>query len=358
MHRLLPLTFALGALALPAAASAAPIQTYDYAVTIEGSADYNRADVDGEASAQHDLALDFKTTIPQLRFVDDAVEDSKGALGTVTVRRGSYTITGPTAQGRCTGHTIVGAAGGGLDATHGADHITFATRVIDAFDVQVHTCSAYMPEWTYPFGSGGEEVGVGIFDGAFKMPTSRIGEGSMTFPLKGEVTGSACPFHHFNTVLCSLTWDATVTFTRIGEDTIDLPDPPADDDLLVPIVPEPPKPEDDLVVPIVPEQPKAELLKPLVQEASLARSLRSAGLPLVCAQACKGTVTATAKGRTLARRAFQAAAGKTATPRLRFDAKDRRAIRRAKAVKLKLAATVGGQPVRRTVTLKPPAPAA
>jgi hypothetical protein len=351
MNRLLPLTLALGALAAPAAASAAPIQTYDYAVTIQGSLDYNRADVDGEASAQHDLALDSKTTIPQLRFVNDSVEDSRGAQGTATVRRGSYTITGPSASLRCTGHTLNGVTGGGLDATHGAGKITFAARVIDAFDVQVHDCGSVMAPWTFAVGSDGAEVGVGIFDGAFTMPTSRIGEGSMTFPLKGAVTGSSCPFNHHNTVLCSLTWDATVTFKRIGEDTFVLPDPPAEDELVVPLVPQPPA-KDDLVVPIVPEQPKADLLEPLARQASLARNLRSAALPLVCAQACKGTVTATAKGRTLAKRAFQAAAGRTATPRLRFDAADRRAIRRAKAVQLRVAATVGGRPVRKTVTLR------
>ena len=36
----------------------------DHAVTIEGTADYNRADADAEASAQHDETIDSRATEP------------------------------------------------------------------------------------------------------------------------------------------------------------------------------------------------------------------------------------------------------------------------------------------------------
>ena len=77
--------------------------------------------------------------------------------------------------------------------------------------VNVGGCHSVLGDWTLPMNSGGHEVGIGIFDGTFTMPASSVGEGSMTFPLSGEVTGAECPFHHFNTALCSLTWDAVVT---------------------------------------------------------------------------------------------------------------------------------------------------
>ena len=351
MTRLLTLTLlALTVLAAPAAADTIP--TIDYAVTIDGTADYNRADVDDEASAQHDIALEFRTEIPRLRFIGNAAEDSSGARGTASVTRGSYVITGGNGiQVRCTSHSVGDTTGGGLDATFGENATTFATRVIDAVTVNVGGCDGQMGDWSLPMGSGGQPVGVGIFDGAFTIPHTRIGEATMTFPLSGEVTGAECPFHHFNTALCSLTWDAVVTFTRIGEGEIAVDD----DDLIVPLVPDPAAqppadPDDDLIVPLVPNDD--DLLVPLTAKPRMARNLSSARLPFRCSDACKGTLTAKARGTTLARSAVKAAAGKVATAVVRFDRRDRRAIRRAKAVRLTLKVTGGGRTVRREVTLR------
>jgi hypothetical protein len=348
MTRLLTLTLlALGALAAPAAAGTIP--TTDYAVTIEGTADYNRADADDDASAQHDIALKFKTEIPRLRFVGDVAEDSSGALGTAEVTHGSYVITGESGQVRCTSHTVGDTNGGGLDATWTREATTFATRVLDSVTVNVGGCDGQMGDWSLPMGSGGHEVGVGIFDGAFTMPNSRIGEATMSFPLSGEVTGAECPFHHFNTALCSLTWDAVVTFTRTGEGEI----AEDGDDLYVPIVPEsappapPADPEADLLVPLV-----DDLLVPLTAKARLAPDLSRASLPFRCSEACKGTLTAKARGKTLAKGAVKAAAGKTATAVVRFDKRDRKAIRRAKAVQLTLKVKAGGRTTRRAVTVR------
>lgn len=352
MTRLLTLTLlALGALAAPAAADTIP--TIDYAVTIDGTADYNRADVDGEASAQHDIALAFKTEIPRLRFVGNAAEDSSGARGTASVTRGSYVITGESGQVRCSTHTVGDTTAGGLDATFGQSATTFATRVLDAVTVDVGGCDGQMPSWSLPMGSGGQPVGVGIFDGAFTIPHSRIGEASMSFPLSGEVTGGECPFHHFDTALCSLTWDAVVTFTRIGEGEI----ADDDDDLVVPLVPDPAAPppadpDDDLIVPLVPQNDD-DLLVPLTAKPRMARNLTSASLPFRCSDACKGTLTAKTRGKTLATSAVKAAAGKVATAVVRFDPRDRRAIRRAKAVRLTLKVRGGGRTMRRAVTLRP-----
>lgn len=341
----------LGTLLFAGSAQAAPSTTTDYAVTIEGAASYNRADVDGDASAQHDIDVAFRTEIPQLRFHGDAAEDSHDARGTAAVTRGSYVITGESGQIRCTTHELEDVTGGGLDATRGDAGTTFATRVVDAFTVKVGGCDGQMPDWRFAVGSGTDPVGVGIFDGAFVLPHSRIGEDVLEFPLRGEVTGSSCPFHHQNTALCSLTWEAKVRFVKTGTGT----GPEDDEDLVVPLTPAPapapappaaspaPAGDDDLLVPLV----------PIRARASLAGDLTRASLPLACAAACRGTVTATARGRTLARASFRAAAGRTAVARLRFDAADRRAIRRAGgAVRLIVRGKAGGRTVRTTTLLR------
>jgi hypothetical protein len=351
MNRLLILTLvACAALAAPAAADTAPY--IDYAVTIEGTADYNRADVDDDTTAQHDIGLKFKTEIPRLRFRDGVAEDSTGALGTASATRGSYVITGGSGvQVRCTSHTVGDTNGGGLDATFGEHATTFATRVIDSVTVDVGGCDSVLGDWSLPMGSGGHEVGVGIFDGTFTMPHSRIGEASMTFPLKGEVTGGECPFNHFNTALCSLTWDAVVTFTRIGEGEVT----DNDDDLFVPIVPGPPAPppadpDDDLLVPITPDAD--DLLLYVSAKPRMAQNLSSASLAFRCEDACKGTLTAKARGKTLATTTVKGAAGKVTSAVVRFDRRDRKVIRRAKAVQLTLKVRDGARPARRSAPVR------
>jgi hypothetical protein len=350
MTRLLILTLlALGALTAPAAAQT--YKTTDYAVTIEGTADYNRADTDDGTTAQHDLALTFKTEIPSLRFVGDTAEDSSNATGTASVTRGSYVITGDTGtQVRCTSHAVGASKGGELDATSLGDATTFSARVLDPVMVSVSGCQAQMPGWGFQMGSADHPVGVGIFDGSFKVPHSRVGEASMTFPLSGEVTGNECPFFHFNTALCSLTWDAVVTFTRIGQGEIDL----GDDDLFVPLVPDPPKPPaipDDMLVPIVPPA-AGDLLTPISAKPRMTSDLSRASLPFQCAEACKGTLTAKAAGKTLAKSAVKGAPGKLATAVVRFDRADRKAIRRAKSVRLTLNVRAGARTMKRAVTLR------
>ena len=335
MHRLIPLILYLIVLAVPATGEAS-IRTVDYHVEIAGSADYNRADADAEASAQHDEAIDFRTTIPKLTFHGRVADDSAGALGTASVRHGSYVITGPSGQVRCASHSIGDVAGGGLDATFAEDRTTFAARVIDSLTVAVGGCDlAGMGTWQLPITSGGQEVGVGIFDGAFTVPHERIGEATMTFPLKGEVTGTSCPMFHAQTVLCSLTWNATVTFSRIGEgeESGDAPEVPLERD------PARPDPDDDLLV-------------PLVAKAKLAGNLSRASLPVSCTVACRGTLTATAGGRTVAKAKVALKAGGTGRATVRFGRADRRAIRRAGRVRLALKVSGGGETVRRTVTLR------
>lgn len=336
MHLTIPLILYLILLAVPSTGEGA-IRTVDYRVVIDGTADYNRADADEEASAQHDETVDFRTTIPKLTFHGRVADDSSGALGTATVRRGSYLITGASGQVRCASHEIAGVTAGGLDATFAEDRTVFAARVIDSFTVAVGGCDlAGMGTWQLPFTSGGAEVGIGAFDGSFTVPHGRIGEAAMTFPLHGEVTGASCPMHHAKTVLCSLSWDATVTFTRTGEGE------EGDDAPEVPIVPGQvrPDPEDDLLV-------------PLAAKAKLAGNLSRASLPLACATACRGTLSAKAGGRTVATQRFALRAGRRATPTVRFDRADRRAIRRAGKVRLTLKVSGGGETVRRTVTLRP-----
>ena len=144
MHRTIPLILYLIFLAMPSTGEAA-IRTVDYRVVIDGTADYNRADADEEASAQHDECVGFRTTIPKLTFHGRVADDSTGALGTAAVQRGSYLITGPSGQVRCAGHEIAGVTAGGLDATFAEDRTVFAARAIDSFTVAVGACTS--PAW-------------------------------------------------------------------------------------------------------------------------------------------------------------------------------------------------------------------
>ena len=77
-----------------AAAPALAEQRTDYAVTIAGSLDYNRADADGGAALQHDEAVDFRTQIPRLSFSGRVAEPTAPALGTASITRSSFTMTG------------------------------------------------------------------------------------------------------------------------------------------------------------------------------------------------------------------------------------------------------------------------
>ena len=95
-----------------------------------------------------------------------------------------------------------------------------------------------------------------------------------------------------------------------------------------------------------------DLLVPLTAKPRLDRNLTSASLPFQCSEACKGTLTAKAAGKTLATRAVKAAAGKTTTAVVRFDKSDRKVIGRAKAVKLTLKVKAGGRTMRRVATVR------
>jgi hypothetical protein len=333
----LPFVAAAAAVLAFAAAPAIAEQRIDYAMTVDGTIDYNRADDDGGATAQHDERIDFRTHVPKLSFFGEVPEITAPALGTATLVHGSYAVQGDTGGYTCGEHTLTDVTGGGFEATAGAGRAVISLRAIDSFTVRVGGCPGGLGNWDYPFTSGGMPVGTGIFDGVIMLPHDRIGEGSMTFPLSGAVAGSECPNAHFNTALCSLTWDATVTFTRTGEEEMDGEFEP------VPMKPGPTPPpaaeeEDDLLV-------------PLVAQAKLAKSLASASLPFSCSAACTGTLTAKAGGARIARKQFTEEAGETAV-KVRFDRADRRAIRRAGKVKLTLAATVAGEAVKERVVLR------
>jgi hypothetical protein len=335
----LPALLAAAVMLAVAAAPAMAEQRIDYAMTVDGTIDYNRADDDGGATAQHDERIDFHTHVPKLSFFGEYLESTAPALGTATLVHGSYTVQGDTGGYGCGDHSLRDVTGGGYESITQAGRSVISIRTVDSFTVGVGGCPGGLGNWDYPFTSGGMPVGTGIFDGVVMLSHDRIGDGSMSFPLSGAVSGGECPNAHFNTALCSLTWDATVTFTRTGEEEMDGEFEP------VPIPPGPTPPpaaaeEDDLLVPSVPQ-------------AKLAKSLGVASLPFTCASACTGTLTATARGTRLARKAFDADSGESRV-KLRFDRADRRAIRRAGKVKLTLAATVGGEATKESVVLRVP----
>ncbi len=357
------------ALAAPAAAGAAPVVRYDYAVTIAGHADWNRAGVDGEATEHSDEEFTFLTRVPRMAFLDSVAEDSSGALGSARLVRSNFRIDGGSTSQGCTTGTVKDATAGGWDAHWSATETRFSVRALEGVVITTGGCNGVLTPFDVPITSGGAAVGSGPFDAEFTVPHREIGDATITRTIRGERTGAACPNRWFNTTICSLTWEATVTFTRIGEDTV------ADEDVVpVPIVPAPgtpPQPTGPGSVPITP--PPADvpgvvvddpLLVPLVADATLARSAASASLTVGCAEACSGTLVATAvrgragarpaaAARALARTRFRVAAGVRRTVTVRFGAAARRAVRRAGAVRLTLTVAAPGRPAaRRAVTVR------
>lgn len=310
MRRLLLIPAVLGALAAPAGAAQ---PDWDYSVTVEGEASYNRADVyDGETAGQHDHAFVFRTTIPTVRFHPDGRTTVMPlAEGSATVSRSHFALSGSEEAERfeCSGGVAEDVSAGSLVA---AGTRGFALRPLGSLSVRVSTCSEYLSTGALPLLVRGAPFGQGPMDERFSVSAAEVGDRVIVRTFSGDTRDARCPMRNPSTELCSLSYTATVTFER------------DDDPLVVPLVPEPPA--DD------------ELFVPLVAKARLTPA--AAVLPVACAADCAGSVVARAGG-VLGRTRFAAKAGRTARVRVRLE---------RPVARVRLVVTVGGS--REAVTVR------
>ena len=190
--------------------------------------------------------------------------------------------------------------------------------------------------------------------------------GPESFAIDGsERSMPSGPFDHsfdFATTSCLLDWKATVTFVRTAQREVgpggggqSQGGAPPREDCLIPM----PQPDPDCA------DPEEDLIPMPPKRGKLSRNAKQAKLTLTCRVACAGSATAypsrhgagaAAARRPLARTRFIGSAGRPTTVVLRFRPKARRAIRRARAVRveLRVAPQTGGTTVRRTVVVRLP----
>ena len=335
----------------------------EYAVTVEGEATYARADAYPAPYGQYEqrarAAFKWETRFPSVTFIDKHVGISSVASSTASVIDTETYTSVPTPKGpltrTCTGSLLdappaPGWFGAGVIPNPISESLDI--RVLGGIGFLLPACTGTLPGGpdTFAISSGAQEIPFGPFDDAFDMPHEAIGMGKIIQLVQANVTGSRCPGYGDNTASCALNWKATVTFVRIaqhgggpgggGSDT--------DDDL----IPMPPSGDEDLI----PMPPK---------RAKLSRNGKQAKLTLTCRVACSGSANAyaarrgahgSAVARPLARTRFTAVAGRPTAIVLRFRPKARRAIHRARAlrIELRVAPQAGGATTRRTVVLRLP----
>jgi hypothetical protein len=332
----------------------------EYAVTVEGEATYARADAYPAPYGQYEqrakAAFKWATRFPSVTFIDKHVGISSTASSTASAVDAETYTSVPTPKGpltrTCTGSLLAGPPaagwfGAGVIPTPNSESLDI--RVLGGIGFILPACTGTLgggPD-AFTIGSGGQEIPFGPFDKGFDMPHEAIGMGKIIQLLESHVTGNRCPGHGDNTASCALDWKATVTFVRIAQHGGG-GGPDIDDDL----IPMPPSGDDDLI----PMPPK---------RAKLSRNGKQAKLTLTCRVACAGSATAyaarrgahgSAVARPLARTRFTGTAGRPTAIVLRFRPKARRAIRRARALRIELRVSpqAGGATTRRTVVLRLP----
>ncbi len=375
MRSLSTVCLALAALVLSTSVAQAVTVT-GYRVTIDGEATYARTDVtpapNGQYEERETARFKWKTDFPSVTFVDKQLGATSVPSTSATTIDAERYVSFPTPQGpltgACSGRLLAGPpGGGGLAAspfpTPDRNVETLDVRVLAGIGFILPTCFGAIggPE---SFAIEGSELTLpsGPFDHSFDMPHEAIGMGKIIQLLDARVTDDHCPGRVAVTASCALDWKATVTFVRTAQREVG-PDgagqsqggAPPSDPCGVPM-PEPgpgcADPDEDLI----PMPPKP---------GKLSRNAKQAKLTLTCRVACSGTATAypvkraarvSAARRAVARTRFTAAAGQPTTIVLRLRPTARRAIRRARALRidLRIAPQAGGATARRTVLLRLP----
>lgn len=362
--RIAALAALAGVLAVPAGASAEKMVSYS--VTIEGDAVFDSEYQTSDGSRDSHAKWSWRTEIPIVVFEGDKVhtQSAENASGTITsafLESAESTTVAKSGFYHCTpvgfSHVDSGRFIEDEDPIPTPDpqlHLrVFGGALLD-FD--------WCPAWAMT-GFGllpSMENGVQTYDTWFSIPREAIGMGRIIQLVHEDATGKRCPDNYSGLADCKLSFDATVTFDKIGESGEEPPpaqEPPVltPDDIPMPPPadpgPGPQKPQPTVidadgvtVTPVGPELP-----------ASAAK----AQVTVTCPAACEGTVTATPLGRrggagkkVLARKAFKMTASGTQPVTVRFSKAAKRRIRDAGGVALKVQTTFGGKRDERVVTLK------
>lgn len=339
LRTLLPIaaTLAVCAAAAPATQAADVDRdrlTHEYSATIKTDVDYNIARSGtnhlGQWSMQMDDEFTVNTEVPRIRFAGGLPSANNPAYSTATATRGHLLMV-PAGSGSpvtCTGNDVRDLAGGAVMGVISTDVRQFKIRVLDGITRRLGQCSGVIPEFLMRYDMLGAPIGEGYFDTTISFPGARLGSDHAQL-MHGEVSGPKCPGYDEDTTICTLTWDAEITFHHVSSVQEPTPPPMTPEELPVPGVPTPPAPR-----PV----PKTKAFT--VQAAKLDAAAGTVTVPVRCASACSGVATASiptakaaAKGKrkpsALATTRFRAAAGRTAKVVLRIPKGKRAAVRKA-----------------------------
>jgi len=364
--RTIQILILISTVAAAAATNAEAVTQSDYAVTIEGQASYAHSEsgpvVQGRWDRQKQAGFKWRAQFPTVSFIGKRLGTTAPATTTVSAISGKYNETiprpdGPPMTGECTGDSLSRPAstallGGSITPDLDPSTEDLAVRLIGGVDVALPSCSGMLGAGQQVTIDGGNQpLGLGPLDALIDLPREAIDMGKIIELLEGTATGPQCPGYGVNTVSCTLSWKATVTFVRIAQyelalEPAPLPPPTYDDDLIVPL---PTRTyDDDLIVPL--------------PSGKLNARAEQVKLGLTCSAACSGSATAYPVGggakasglRPLARARFSGTPGRKTTVTLRFRPQARRQIKRAGGVRvtLRISPRAGGKEVRRSLVLR------
>ncbi len=334
-----------GLAAVAPSALAADVHTYD--VKYVGEATYERVDVTDLPAfdSRREVGATLRwTELGQATFRDGALATSVALTGGVLGQgRETYESTDRWSDGTvvrrsqsCAGENDLSVPDFGLLAPI-ATGLGPALEINPTANVEIlQTCDDGTKRNQQFLGHGEP-----LLTARFILPREAIGQGKIIQLLEGDGT-APCPMRGGTTTRCSFTWKGELTMYRTGPEAPPAPAPPAP----APPAPSPgpaPVPPAPRVTPPngAPPAPAAAVT------AKLVRGGRSARVAIPCATACRGTVEARVRGRSVAAARFRAPAGSTGRVTLRFDARARRAIARARRVELVVRGT--GVPAERLV---------
>ena len=357
------------------AGTAHAVTVTEYAVTVDGEATYARTDItpapNGQYEERESARFKWKTHFPSVTFTGKQLGATSVPTTTATTLDAERYLSFPTPQGplvgACSGRLLAGPpGGGGLRASPfpkpDPKVESLDVRVLGGIGFMLPTCFGAIsgPE-SFAVDGSAEPIPSGPFDHSFDLPHEAIGMGKIIQLLDAKVTDDHCPSRGQSTASCVLSWKATVTFLRSAQRE-PRPggggQPPAGgsppDHCGIPM----PQPDPACV------DPDPELIPMPPKRGTLSRNAKQATVTLTCRVACAGSARGypmkrgarSSALRPLARTRFAAAAGRPTSVVLRFRPQARRAIRRARAVRieLRISPQAGGSTVRRTVVARLP----
>ena len=342
------------ALALPASASAE--RMVSYRVTVEGEGTYAYDKTSPDDRLQHSARFTWRTEYPIVVFEGDKPHtqsaENADAVTTATLISGDSTRTTPHDAAHCT-PTGVSAVNPGrfLPPSPIPDPLpTIGLRLLGGVFPDFEGCP---DQAATQFAVTGTLVNdVHTFDAWFSIPREAIGMGRIIQILHEDLTGNRCPNNRWGGADCTLSYDATVTFDKFAdfEEPAGPPAPRAPGGAATPGSPAAAAPA------AAPARASAR-----ATAAKLAASAANATVRVSCPAGCSGTVTATlpsgrraaaAKVPVLSRARFRVAAGATRRVVVRFSPTERRRIRRARGVTLRVRTVSEGTVRVQTLSLR------